>query len=105
MEDFIRLINNCILLRFTGILHYGSEDYISRYDFALLVAKVFNFDSSLINKITTNDLNQVAERPLDSSLNISKALDNLPIESHTTNYYLIQLNTRYFFWSIQFSGK
>ena len=88
INDFIRILNNCILLRFTGILHYGSEDYISRFDFALLVAKIFNFDSSLVNKITTNDLNQVAKRPLNSSLNISKALDNLPIESHTTDYYL-----------------
>ena len=49
----------------------GSE-YLSRYDFAIRTAEIFKLDVSLIERITTAELNQDAIRPLSSGLRIDK---------------------------------
>ena len=35
-----------------GIYHYGSENYLSRYEFAIAIAKNLNLDCKLINPIS-----------------------------------------------------
>ncbi len=47
----------------TGLFHVTGSDCMSRYDFAISIAKAFNLDKSLISPITTPQLNQVALRP------------------------------------------
>ncbi len=46
-----------------GIFHVVGEDCLSRFEFALKIAKIFDLDSSLIEPITTPELNQIALRP------------------------------------------
>ncbi len=58
---------------FTGIVHYAGSERISRYDFALKIAEVFDKDKSLIEKIRSEDLKRAAKRPKDCSLSIKKA--------------------------------
>lgn len=55
-----------------GIYHVAGSEKISMYDFAIKISKVFNLDQSLINKAYAKDSKLAAERPIDSSLNISK---------------------------------
>ena len=92
-QQFVRAIFQCIIMDFEGILHIGSDDYMSRYEFALDIAKVFGFDSDLITKIDTDSLTQkvksyIAKRPLHSGLVVSKIEKELNTSSHSTNYNL-----------------
>jgi dTDP-4-dehydrorhamnose reductase len=54
-----------------GIFHACGSERISRYDFALKIAKAFGLDESLINPISSDQLSWKAKRPRDSSLDVS----------------------------------
>ena len=91
--QIVKAIFQCIIMDFEGILHIGSDDYMSRYDFALDIAKVFGFDSALITKIDTDALTQkvrsyIAKRPLHSGLVVNKIEKELNISSYPTSYNL-----------------
>jgi len=59
--------------RLAGIYHLAGATRISRYDFARLMADVFDLDSSLIIPSRMADLKWDAKRPMDSSLATYKA--------------------------------
>lgn len=63
-----------------GIVNVAGREVISRYDFALKIAEVFDLDASLINPIKTADLKQKAPRPLNSGLIVDKAINLLGLE-------------------------
>jgi dTDP-4-dehydrorhamnose reductase len=68
----------------------GSE-YLNRYEFALKLAEIYEFDKSLIIPIKTKDLNQAAERPMNSSFVTIKAeteLDLKPLNVTDGLYFL-----------------
>ena len=78
VDNLSDLIFKSLLLNFQGILHHGSSDNISRYEFAKLIAKVFDFDDNLIKPISTSILinknkSYVAARPLNSTLKVDKS--------------------------------
>ena len=52
----------------TGIAHWGDGDWISRFDFALKIANIFELDKKLIKPINTDELRQLAPRPLKGGL-------------------------------------
>lgn len=56
----------------TGVFHTAGGERISRYDFVKKITEVFNLKETFIKPITMEDLNWIAQRPKDSSLNISK---------------------------------
>ena len=55
-----------------GLYNYGDKGYMNRFEFAQLIAKVFELDPSLISPISTVELNQPAPRPLKSGLKTEK---------------------------------
>ncbi|MCK5146679.1 dTDP-4-dehydrorhamnose reductase [bacterium] len=57
-----------------GIYHTVGQEYVSRYTLALMVADVFDLDKSLIEEISSSDLDQTATRPLRSGLNTEKII-------------------------------
>ena len=63
----------------TGIYHLSSSDRISKFDFGMRLARVFDLDLSLIARGTYSD-DEVA-RPLDMSLDNRKVRDRLNIVS------------------------
>ena len=63
--------------KFTGIYHISGETRISRYDFAMQMAKKLNLDSKLIKPIQSAELTWAARRPKDSSLDTLKAQKTL----------------------------
>ena len=65
-------------IKHEGILHLSSNDFLSKYDFIMKVASVFNFDKSLIVK--GNSSFQV-KRPKNTTLDnsISKRILKTPI--------------------------
>lgn len=63
-----------------GIYHIAGDERISRFDFAKNIAKVFDLDETLINPILSEELIRKAERPMDSSLSVEKARNDLDVK-------------------------
>jgi len=63
--------------RIHGILHVAGSTRISRYEFAVMLAKQFSFNQNLITPLQADVTSWRARRPLDSSLNVSKAQEIL----------------------------
>lgn len=64
----------------SGIYNVCGSEYINRYEFALKLADIFEFDRGLIIPIKTADLNQPAARPMNSSFILLKAESELGIK-------------------------
>ncbi|RJP61005.1 MAG: dTDP-4-dehydrorhamnose reductase [Ignavibacteriales bacterium] len=56
-----------------GVYHLGGREFLNRFEFTEKIAAHFNLDTSLIEKIITQELNQPAPRPLKSGLITLKA--------------------------------
>lgn len=67
------------------VLHLSGATRVSRYEFAREVADVFGFDKGLIGKSSMDELNWFAERPIDSSLDTSKASQELSEKPYELN--------------------
>jgi len=63
-----------------GLLHWGDDDWINRYEFANKIADVFNLKKSLIKPIKTSELDQTARRPLKGGLDSEFAQAELNLE-------------------------
>ena len=74
------VIDRAIKADLNGLIHWGDFDWISRYDFANKIADKFNLQSNLIEPIKTEELNQVAPRPLNGGLDTTIAQDLLRLE-------------------------
>ena len=57
----------------SGIFHIAGKECISRFDFAMEIARTFNLDRGLITPITTPELNQIAKRPDSVNMSTEKA--------------------------------
>ena len=60
-----------------GIIHAAGASKISRYEMASLVSDKLGLDGKLLREISINDIKWEAQRPKDSSLNVSKAISIL----------------------------
>lgn len=69
VENFPRLLNQ----KTTGILNLAGDCRVSMFDAALQTARVFGFDKSLVRQTKSSDVKLDAFRPLDTSLDVSKA--------------------------------
>ena len=83
IDDLVQAINSIIEFRKEGIYNIGGSEFLSRYDFTLMIADHFNLDKNLIIPIKTEDLNQPARRPLKSGLITIKAQSELGYKPHT----------------------
>jgi dTDP-4-dehydrorhamnose reductase len=83
VDDLAAGIERIISLDKTGIYNVASHEFMSRYDFAVKVARHFGLDVNLIKSITTKELKQSALRPLRSGLDVSKAERELYISFRT----------------------
>lgn len=63
-----------------GLYHIAGTDIVSRYEFAVALAKKFRFDKSLIIPIKTAILKQPAPRPMKSGFIILKAETELSVK-------------------------
>ena len=79
-DDLARALWQTVRTSYHGVVHIAGREIVSRFEFALKIAKVFGLDASLINPITTADLKQKAPRPLQSGLIVEKAIDTLGLE-------------------------
>ena len=77
-----------------GIYHISGCELISRYDFALKLAKVFGLDSSSIKAEKTARLNQLAARPLKSGFITLKAESGLGLRTMNVDQGLQTLKSQ-----------
>jgi len=59
--------------RITGIIHAAGASKISRYQMASMVSDKLNLDGTLLKQISMRKMKWVAQRPKDSSLDVSRA--------------------------------
>ena len=71
-DNLAELILELIERDETGIFHISGSERINRYDFAIKIAEIFNLNKNWIKPITSDQLNWIAKRPMDSSLDTSK---------------------------------
>ncbi len=83
IDDLVQAVNKVIEFKRPGIYHIGGREFLSRYEFTLMIADYFKLDKSLIKPITTAELNQPARRPLKSGLITLKAETELGYRPHT----------------------
>ena len=93
VDNLSDLIFKSLLLNFEGIIHHGSSDKISRYQFARLIAKVYGLNANFIKPISSSNLinknkSYVAKRPLNSTLMIDKSEKILNAQILSTEYSL-----------------
>jgi len=63
--------------RIHGILHLAGNTRISRYEFAIMLAKQFGFNENLLTPVKADATKWIARRPYDSSLDVAKAQEML----------------------------
>ena len=76
-KQLARIIRDLIIkYNYNGILNIAGNEYISKYEFLLHLAKVFSYSLGLIKISSSDDINFLVPRPKNTSLNISK-LNNI----------------------------
>ncbi len=75
--NLAEMILESVERRITGTFHLAGSSRVSRYEFAKALADVFGFDASLVESALMKDMQWLARRPRDSSLDISKASSTL----------------------------
>jgi dTDP-4-dehydrorhamnose reductase len=83
VDDLAHGITSAIELGRSGIYNIAGRDILNRYQFALTLARVFDFESTLITPVKTSQLRQPAPRPLKSGLVTLKAEVDLGIKPST----------------------
>lgn len=94
VDDLVNGISLAIDKKKTGIYNIGGLEYLSRFDFALKIAKVFGLNENLINQTTTDKLNQKAKRPLRGGLIILKAQTELGYKPRTIEENLLDIKKK-----------
>ena len=77
------VIDRAVDLGLSGLVHWGDNDWVSRYEFANKIADVFSLKKSLVKPISTSELNQDAKRPLKGGLKTNYAQSVLNLEPPT----------------------
>lgn len=73
IDDLVSAIYSLIEKNIYGIYNIGGKEFLNRYEFTLKIADFFGLDKELITAIKTEELNQMAKRPLKSGLITKKA--------------------------------
>ena len=86
--DLSLVVLRMIELKKYGLYHISSGERLSIFKIVCNIAEYLKQDVSKINRIKSVELNQVARRPLDSSLNIEKAIKDFDFTPTTLNNVL-----------------
>ena len=72
VDDLSKVILEILNLDLSGIYHLAGKTCLSRYDFALKIARKFNFDGDLIIPTMSSTVNQIAPRPKNGCLDSTR---------------------------------
>lgn len=71
-KQLAKAIFELISIDYKGIINTGCENFVSKYDFLIMLSEVFNIDRKLINASSVEDINFTAKRPKNTTLNVNK---------------------------------
>jgi len=77
-----------------GLYHLAGEEYLNRFDFASMIARIFELPADRIKPIKTSQLKQSAPRPLLGGLNIDLAREKLGYHPRTVSESLQYLKQK-----------
>lgn len=77
VEDLVQACAKVIELKEYGVYNVAGEGVLPMNEYIILVAKYLKVDPAMINAITSKKLNQKAQRPQSSGLDITKAKEEL----------------------------
>jgi len=80
------LADGCIsasLKEAEGIFNVSGKDYMSIYELVQKVADFYHLDKSLINRVSSDKLNQPAKRPPKTGFVLTKAMKELDYRPHS----------------------
>jgi len=63
-----------LLGKTSGVMHIAGKERLSRYDFGMKVVKAFELNPALVKAGSQKEVKNMAPRPADVSLNVSKAI-------------------------------
>ena len=93
-QSMAKIIGLCVEKEISGIYHWGDAEFVSRYKFAKMIAKHYNLGTELINPKSTEELGQVAPRPLKSGLSSDRIVEVLDIKQPSINECLNQIRLK-----------
>ena len=76
IDDLIKVILKIIDNDISGLYHAAGKTCLNRYEFAILLAKKFSYNLTLIHPVTKIEKKQDAPRPISTCLDSSK-LENI----------------------------
>ena len=79
-DDLAFAIIKVMELERSGLYHISGSDLVSRYDFAVALAEIFEFNKKLITPVKTTALKQAASRPMKSGFITLKAQTDLDVK-------------------------
>ena len=82
VQDLCDAITTILTFKKTGIYHIAGKDILSPYDMAITVAKVLDFDTELIEPVTSDTFPEPVRRAKRSGLYIDKAIRELNYTPH-----------------------
>ena len=80
VPNLSKMLIEVVTKQITGIIHLAGSTRISRYDFAEMVADKLDLDKTLLKPTKMTDMKWDAQRPQDSSLDVSKANQILDVK-------------------------
>ncbi len=72
-DDLAQAVWELAFSGYTGIIHLGGAQRLSRFEMGRMICRIANLDTGLLIPVTMADLNLAAARPADVSLNIDLA--------------------------------
>ncbi len=98
-DDLAFAIIKVVELGRQGLYHVSGSDLVSRYDFAVMLAEIFDLNKKYVTAIKTSTLKQPAPRPMKSGFITLKAQTDLDIKmsgmKHGLTVLKNQLATNY----------
>lgn len=94
LADIIRELIHCETEN--GIYHLGINEGVSKYDFLVKIAEVFNFDKRLIHRVSYEPENNEIRRPLNTTLSISKVSNYIDIKRFSLTSGLEEIKEKYY---------
>lgn len=89
VSQLSQIINRMIDINLSGLYHCASKDYLSKYDFGIKMAEIFNFPIDNIKRINFEDMDLIASRPKNMTLSSAKL--NAILDYNYTSYDAIKL--------------
>ncbi len=74
-DDLAEGILQALQANVQGVVNISGGEFLNRYEMAVQIAEFFGLDASRITPITTDQLQQKAQRPLKAGLKIDRAVE------------------------------